>query len=118
MRSIPACAGAPSVEPSGIRKTTVYPRVCGGTVAGMGNAEELRGLSPRVRGHPQLSRSTDCSIWSIPACAGAPLRRSHLFRLCWVYPRVCGGTCSKSRLALLKIGLSPRVRGHPLESEW
>ena len=51
-RSIPACAGEPSlgeVAPSGHR---VYPRVCGGTELITRNIVPESGLSPRVRGNP------------------------------------------------------------------
>ena len=32
-----------------------------------------------------------------------------------VYPRVCGGTVRRGREENRDLGLSPRVRGHPLE---
>ena len=49
--SIPACAG----EPRGVQGRSlgarVYPRVCGGTVAGLSYRKLAQGLSPRVRGN-------------------------------------------------------------------
>ena len=33
-----------------------------------------------------------------------------------VYPRVCGGTPSRSAMAAIRQGLSPRVRGNPRRS--
>ena len=53
--SIPACAGEPSAVPSGSAVITVYPRVCGGTVAALAAGGGAPGLSPRVRGNPLLT---------------------------------------------------------------
>ena len=91
---------------------TVYPRVCGGTsVAGI-IASRHRGLSPRVRGNPDVAAATEGENGSIPACAGEPAPLATASRLTTVYPRVCGGTLSScSRLRTLR-GLSPRMRGN------
>ena len=53
--------------------------------------------------------------WSIPACAGEPpqVHRSH--RGQGVYPRVCGGTVQTWLDFDAQLGLSPRVRGNPLD---
>ena len=71
--SIPACAG----EPRGVRSTEaregVYPRVCGGTVLGPHVANRKAGLSPRVRGNPNVPFCDGGMDGSIPACAGEPL---------------------------------------------
>ena len=48
--SIPACAGGPSSVASPRRPSSVYPRVCGGTDGVYDTSEDVRGLSPRVRG--------------------------------------------------------------------
>ena len=53
--SIPACAGEPRLAPTFRHIFTVYPRVCGGAVSGRTRKVNLAGLSPRVRGSPQLS---------------------------------------------------------------
>ena len=50
-RSIPACAGEPSVTVSVITHIWVYPRVCGGTAARDLRRSAAKGLSPRVRGN-------------------------------------------------------------------
>ena len=50
-RSIPACAGEPAPTAWASRSSTVYPRVCGGTVANSAIQFSLPGLSPRVRGN-------------------------------------------------------------------
>ena len=54
--SIPACAGEPwsRVYPSG--EVRVYPRVCGGTADRPAQLTAARGLSPRVRGNPDIVR--------------------------------------------------------------
>ena len=91
-RSIPACAGEPHVA-IGLRQSLqVYPRVCGGTHL----AEQDRwipwGLSPRVRGNRTPPRCPPPWRRSIPACAGEPRTTLSGWRVCRVYPRVCGGT--------------------------
>ena len=74
-------------------------------------AEE--GLSPRVRGNPIDGGMHGLLFRSIPACAGEPDRMAFLNFLCWVYPRVCGGTDGWVVFGFLTQGLSPRVRGNP-----
>ena len=113
-RSIPACAGAPTVEIAQLRRYRVYPRVRGGTVPGLVVIYETVGLSPRARGHPIfMGHSSGIRRWSIPACAGAPSLHRWSANQLWVYPRVCGGTAHPDRMPAAISGLSPRVRGHP-----
>ncbi len=50
-RSIPACAGEPSVVASGNPGARVYPRMCGGTGPGGLGWQFAAGLSPHVRGN-------------------------------------------------------------------
>ena len=52
------------------------------------------------------------SLWSIPACAGEPLRDGRRAHTLKVYPRVCGGTEDSARIDGRGQGLSPRVRGN------
>ena len=112
--SIPACAGEPKTELEVAEREGVYPRVCGGTQAVANPRSLARGLSPRVRGNR-------CAGWlllrargSIPACAGEP--RADIPRLTEsrVYPRVCGGTRLIPTGYHTHTGLSPRVRGNPI----
>ena len=112
-RSIPACAGEPSRSSKSQTPSRVYPRVCGGTrrpdaviaAAPMvyprvcGGTRPTRkpthtteGLSPRVRGNPDVPVDVPVHDRSIPACAGEPLARRPVVRPAGVYPRVCGGT--------------------------
>ena len=56
-RSIPACAGEPQVCQVVHHHCAVYPRVCGGTVAGADAHAPGRGLSPRVRGNHHPARN-------------------------------------------------------------
>ena len=93
IRSIPACAGEPAVEPSLPAGPGVYPRVCGGTSSVSSGTPIIPGLSPRVRGNHRWPGSRQ----------DAP--RS--------YPRVCGGTLRAMMLDIGRMGLSPRVRGNP-----
>ena len=53
---------------------------------------------------------------SIPACAGEPVRRYAGGRHGGVYPRVCGGAFRLMAVAFWGPGLSPRVRGSPVDA--
>ena len=111
-RSIPACAGEPTI-PMGVPPLAwVYPRVCGGTRDLTRFAERRGGLSPRVRGNLPDRVCPDAVAGSIPACAGEPLAQSHAAASPSVYPRVCGGTFRLQGSHNNPKGLSPRVRGN------
>ena len=127
-RLIPACAGepkewlhtvyprvcggtAPTVSsPAVYPACEVYPRVCGGTCPRVCGGTTHRvdsygnGLSPRVRGNPGwpaiacIYRQPVIFPWSIPACAGEPVRPA---------VEVPASILDHTR------GLSPRVRGNP-----
>ena len=113
--SIPACAGEPVIDwPSGI-SYSVYPRVCGGALTAREAADREGGLSPRVRGSPEEISASMSAFGSIPACAGEPPCRSMSTRAAWVYPRVCGGARFGPMPLAPAMGLSPRVRGSPLQ---
>ena len=91
-RSIPACAGEPTLRSSKRVDNTVYPRVCGGTSTNPATNPPNPGLSPRVRGNRHQLRAVPLAERSIPACAGEP---ACLCPWTWprrVYPRVCGAT--------------------------
>ena len=111
-RSIPACAGEPHALPGKDVAPSVYPRVCGGTRSLRSWRLGLRGLSPRVRGNPPIVAGPKARCRSIPACAGEPSRCPTRVCLLRVYPRVCGGTASRSGEQGIYRGLSPRVRGN------
>ena len=51
---------------------TVYPRVCGGTLAAQRTPGCSAGLSPRVRGNHDFRVRPGEITGSIPACAGEP----------------------------------------------
>ena len=55
-------------------------------------------------------------VRSIPAGAGEPGDFNVLWAECQVYPRGCGGTGEVAMWTLSWEGLSPRVRGNPMES--
>ena len=111
-RSIPACAGEPTTLSSWRTRPAVYPRVCGGTLRRQPPLRRGAGLSPRVRGNPDVIAAGVHSPGSIPACAGEP-RPGRLWGRCrQVYPRVCGGTIPQTRPPTGGQGLSPRVRGN------
>ena len=110
--SIPACAGEPPAHLLITSSRTVYPRVCGGTDGFGGDASELYGLSPRVRGNLDRLQVRIPQLGSIPACAGEPASTCAACPEFAVYPRVCGGTLSVGEFCLDMEGLSPRVRGN------
>ena len=111
-RSIPACAGEPTLMPQPEHSITVYPRVCGGTAQVFNLPFGERGLSPRVRGNLNISYVCRYPVGSIPACAGEPSPLHDLSISHWVYPRVCGGTRYVQYPPVVVVGLSPRVRGN------
>ena len=112
--SIPACAGEPPAHIAVARIGWVYPRVCGGTdLVALIELDRL-GLSPRVRGNLGTSCGDSGKGGSIPACAGEPPVGAAARAGGRVYPRVCGGTCTRRECRLLDRGLSPRVRGNPV----
>ena len=111
-RSIPACAGEPQALSPTVQRTTVYPRVCGGTQMAQMEGEDDNGLSPRVRGNLSPTTRLRLTGRSIPACAGEPRAERQNLPFPKVYPRVCGGTNPSRIIFILLKGLSPRVRGN------
>ena len=112
-RSIPACAGAPDGSKRDVLGAVVYPRVCGGTTVGsLTNGTEY-GLSPRVRGHQHLFRQRRQPAGSIPACAGAPIRKTLSRVSTTVYPRVCGGHPGRDIVQQCLCGSIPACAGAP-----
>ena len=77
---------------SRLSDTSVYPRVCGGTLDKLEPALAVNGLSPRVRGNRTKRPGIVRVVGSIPACAGEPAIKVLTPPVTTVYPRVCGGT--------------------------
>ena len=116
MWSIPACAGEPWQWATVSSANTVYPRVCGGTLAVGNGFIGKHGLSPRVRGNRPRRPAASQAPRSIPACAGEPTGLPPYAGQGEVYPRVCGGTSLFGSALYRYMGLSPRVRGNPHRS--
>ena len=74
--------------------------MCGGTFSALLPLPPAPGLSPRVRGNPAAVAQFAVGVWSIPACAGEPLRLRFVPSGLRVYPRVCGGTSLMSSPAV------------------
>ena len=91
-RSIPAPAGEPYCQVRSMVQGKVYPRACGGTPNASTHSDAPAGLSPRLRGNPNMTPSDRQSRRSIPAPAGEPISGGRVFRESRVYPRACGGT--------------------------
>ena len=113
IRSIPAYAGEPTRYRTPAQSRTVYPRVCGGTLAFSSLAARAAGLSPRMRGNRGKNAAGQYTGGSIPAYAGEPSSVHPLCTSIRVYPRVCGGTGAPTLDAAAEWGLSPRMRGNP-----
>ena len=110
--SIPAYAGEPALASGQPGGGGVYPRVCGGTIAGQRVRRQPQGLSPRMRGNPGRPLPDGHRRWSIPAYAGEPPNALATTSPTTVYPRVCGGTRAVKPLYPTREGLSPRMRGN------
>ncbi len=110
--SIPAGAGSPCRISPARREPTVYPRGCGVTNMSRRRRSTSRGLSPRVRGHPDCSGGLTIYAGSIPAGAGSPQEKPQGDGEGAVYPRGCGVTGHLLDVSRGRLGLSPRVRGH------
>ena len=115
MGSIPAHAGEPGPpdRPSGLGR--VYPRACGGAGSGKTAACGSAGLSPRMRGSRPRPASPPPARGSIPAHAGEPLVLRCPPRIPAVYPRACGGAMLGRCRVEWYSGLSPRMRGSPVD---
>ena len=114
--TIPACAGEPQNGHGFSFSITDYPRVCGGTHGAKSVRTAARGLSPRVRGNHSSNRSHKRTWRTIPACAGEPLEHGTRAGRRGDYPRVCGGTRDAGLEREWLKGLSPRVRGNPVQA--
>ena len=110
-RSIPACAGEAPAAGYRTWGSRVYPRVCGGSRGLRVAGYRAAGLSPRVRGKPEVTHRPRRQNRSIPACAGEARNAPPPATPRPVYPRVCGGSPNPHAWANPHAGLSPRVRG-------
>ena len=113
--SIPACTGEPREGRRMTWRPKVYPRVYGGTPCKRRGSAAWGGLSPRVRGNHEAQAAVQSYMRSIPACTGEPPHIGPLAPCSKVYPRVYGGTQRGPKDAASGGGLSPRVRGNPLQ---
>ena len=114
VRSIPACTGKPPRRARLDCVYAVYPRMYGETEVEQVIPGTNEGLSPHVRGN-RIRRPSGCrSRRSIPACTGkpSPLRGEHHEET--VYPRMYGETRQGMARLGSAWGLSPHVRGNPL----
>ena len=109
--SIPAYAGDPPLSGRSAGLSRVYPRLRGGSRAARLGGLRLRGLSPPTRGIPATRLSPLTLTRSIPAYAGDPPQHSSAPPIAEVYPRLRGGSESRTLRRLLRRGLSPPTRG-------
>ena len=113
--SIPAHAGEPHQSTVSVALTQVYPRTCGGTVQRKVQGETQSGLSPHMRGNHDPEADGVPRGRSIPAHAGEPWWPRRTRARPRVYPRTCGGTTFWTVLSVVAKGLSPHMRGNPLQ---
>ena len=113
--SIPAGAGEPIPRRSGDTTTRVYPRRCGGACAKNRVICSERGLSPQVRGSRGDVLGRQARRRSIPAGAGEPTGWTAPRSRSGVYPRRCGGAFRQGSETVGNMGLSPQVRGSPVQ---
>ncbi len=93
------------------RPTKAYPRACGGPGAVGGRVAGIGGLSPRLRGTPDLPEVFPAPTGPIPAPAGDPDVGHTNSRETGAYPRACGGPMDDRLDLAVRSGLSPRLRG-------
>ena len=108
---IPAYAGEPGSSAQAHARLADYPRVCGGAELASCWPANASGLSPRMRGSPQVRERRDVVAGIIPAYAGEPATTPQTTKEVWDYPRVCGGAGTSSFSISETLGLSPRMRG-------
>ena len=89
-----------------------YPRVGGGTTWSAGWRATCKGLSPRGRGNHLVDRVELHVQGPIPAWAGEPPPEDVALFVMRAYPRVGGGTASRTLRSGDFWGLSPRGRGN------
>ena len=87
--------------------------MCGGNPHKARPTGDGEGLSPRVRGKPNVDNRQPKWTRSIPACAGETAGSGKGCANDMVYPRVCGGNLTSAPTSTPPNGLSPRVRGKP-----
>ena len=74
--------------------------------------DDALGLSPHVRGNPELRLRGTATRGSIPACTGKPETCIFALPLRRVYPRMYGETQTIPSPSAATAGLSPHVRGN------
>ena len=114
-RFIPAHAGNTAAQARKCFFETVHPRACGEHRVVVRIGQGRVGSSPRMRGTPGETPSSDGQSRFIPAHAGNTSRSSPRQQISSVHPRACGehagmvGGCGSAS------GSSPRMRGtHPV----
>ena len=112
---IPAYAGKPPTPDASPSTSTDYPRVCGEAVPRLRHRLIVRGLSPRMRGSHRRMRLWPVIARIIPAYAGKPPLLSLVWPRYRDYPRVCGEAVMARKSICGVMGLSPRMRGSPLD---
>ena len=114
--SIPAHAGKPSLDRYRALSDAVYPRPCGETDRLHHDRMRAQGLSPPMRGNQFLRQFYAGGMGSIPAHAGKPRGDAEREMGNRVYPRPCGETLAIPSKSSYLGGLSPPMRGNPLQS--
>ena len=85
--------------------------MCGENYVEQRAASQCRGSSPRVRGKPGLTVTSDPASRLIPACAGKTIAAYPRNGYAAAHPRVCGENVYPASCKRASMGSSPRVRG-------
>ena len=76
------------------------------------------GSPPRVRGKPNIHRSSFLQVRITPACAGKTGRCRCAAGRSADHPRACGENCPAAKLRTCWSGSPPRMRGKPASSQF
>ena len=111
---IPACAGSTLTLAVSRSRARDHPRMCGEHRAGDDVQRPDRGSSPHVRGARDRLGVRRPGAGIIPACAGSTVLPSTKLLMRLDHPRMCGEHTQEAKLAALRPGSSPHVRGAPM----
>ena len=94
-----------------------YPHDCGEHSGALGDITDLVGLSPRLRGTHYCPATCRWCRRVIPTTAGNTFAAGLLMRANTGYPHDCGEHITANRTFTMGCGLSPRLRGTPINSQ-
>ena len=118
VRFIPGSAGNASSDCAGVSLSTVYPRLCGERSPAVIAQRRKPGLSPALRGTPNMVGSLCSGLRFIPGSAGNALLITLVISPPPVYPRLCGERATYDVFGIREVGLSPALQGTLFEGRF